>query len=134
MIDAPLLSLTGQTLRLGKIQSVARRGKKVCLAPSAFAGVNAARRVIERIVEKPKAVYGINTGLGKFSDIRILYAAQGLDCRKPLRPGEEIEQVFLEIRTLDSPLKSDHHPGAEIERPAKAIRRGRFERFMEGGV
>jgi len=43
----------------------------VGLAPSALARVDASRQLIERILEKEVAVYGVNTGFGKLSDVRI---------------------------------------------------------------
>ena len=44
---------------------------KVGLASSASSKMAGSRAVIERIVEEGEAVYGVNTGFGKLSDIRI---------------------------------------------------------------
>ncbi len=41
------------------------------LAPSALPRVDASRQLIEKILEKEVAVYGVNTGFGKLSDVRI---------------------------------------------------------------
>ncbi len=68
--SAPLL-LSGQNLSLDEIHQVARRGRQVGLAPSALPRVDASRQLIERILEKEVAVYGVNTGFGKLSDVRI---------------------------------------------------------------
>jgi len=67
---APLL-LSGQNLRLEEILAVACGGRKVGLAPSAHTGVDEARKIIESIVEHENSVYGVNTGFGKLSDVRI---------------------------------------------------------------
>jgi histidine ammonia-lyase len=68
--SAPLL-LSGQNLSLDEIHDIACRGLQAGLAPSAVAGVDASRKLIEEILEKEVAVYGVNTGFGKLSDVRI---------------------------------------------------------------
>jgi len=68
--SAPLL-LSGQNLNLDEIHNVARGGRQVGLAPSALARVDASRQIVEKILEKEVAVYGVNTGFGKLSDVRI---------------------------------------------------------------
>jgi histidine ammonia-lyase len=68
--SAPLL-LSGQNLSLDEIHHVARGGRQVGLAPSALARVDASRQLIEEILAKEVAVYGVNTGFGKLSDVRI---------------------------------------------------------------
>ncbi|MGB0054938.1 MAG: histidine ammonia-lyase [Terracidiphilus sp.] len=65
------LLLSGQNLSLDEIHTVARRGRQVGLAPSALAGVDSSRQLIEEILKKEVAVYGVNTGFGKLSEVRI---------------------------------------------------------------
>lgn len=67
---APLL-LAGQNLSLAEIRAVARNERQVGLDPMALARVEAARLVIENVLEKEAAVYGVNTGFGKLSEVRI---------------------------------------------------------------
>ena len=45
--------------------------RKVDLHPSSLARVAASRQTIETILEKEIAVYGVNTGFGKLSEVRI---------------------------------------------------------------
>ena len=66
----PLL-LSGKNLSLEEVDSVARGLGKVGLNPSSLARVDAARQTIENILRKDVAVYGVNTGFGKLSDVRI---------------------------------------------------------------
>jgi histidine ammonia-lyase len=68
--STPLL-LSGKNLSLDEIHHVARGGRQVGLAPSALASVDSSRQLIEKILEKEVAVYGVNTGFGKLSDVRI---------------------------------------------------------------
>ena len=66
----PLL-LSGLNLSLEEIQAVAHRGRKVGLDPASYERVDAARQVVAKVLESGEAVYGVNTGFGKLSDVRI---------------------------------------------------------------
>lgn len=66
-----MIQLSGQRLTLKQIAAVANGAEQVSLAPEARARVERARRVVEKIVADNRAVYGINTGFGKLSDVRI---------------------------------------------------------------
>ncbi len=65
------LFLSGQNLSLNQIQAVACGLRKVGIASSSLDRVDAARRVIQEILARDEAVYGVNTGFGKLSDVRI---------------------------------------------------------------
>jgi histidine ammonia-lyase len=65
------LFLSGCKLTLEEIHSVTRGHRPVALAPSSFAGIDAARQVIEDTLARKTAVYGVNTGFGKLADISI---------------------------------------------------------------
>ncbi|HEY3104385.1 MAG TPA: histidine ammonia-lyase [Pyrinomonadaceae bacterium] len=65
-----MLELDGQRLSLAEVSAVAR-GEDVALAASARARMEESRRVIEQIIAENRAVYGVNTGFGKLSDVRI---------------------------------------------------------------
>jgi histidine ammonia-lyase len=64
-----MIELNGQRLTLEQIESVARGDGRVALAAGARLRVEASRRVVERIVEEGRVVYGVNTGFGKLSDV-----------------------------------------------------------------
>jgi histidine ammonia-lyase len=66
----PLL-LSGKNLSLRDVGEAARGRRQVGLEPDAVTQVEASRRVIEKILKKDEAVYGVNTGFGKLSDVRI---------------------------------------------------------------
>lgn len=66
-----MLQLRGQPLTLDQIAAVANGEEQVVLAEEARARIEASRSVVEEIVADNRAVYGINTGFGKLSDVRI---------------------------------------------------------------
>lgn len=50
---------------------VVRGGEKVALAPSARARVTKSRAFVERLVARGEPIYGVNTGFGKFQNVRV---------------------------------------------------------------
>ncbi len=65
------MQLTGRSLSLSEIARVALDPVRVELASSIHGRVQESRNVIERIVGQGGVVYGVSTGFGKLSDIRI---------------------------------------------------------------
>src|SRR5881227_2306616 len=65
------MELNGQTLTLTEIATVAFGEVPVKVSSSARPRVNASRRVVEDIVARDDIVYGVSTGFGKLSDVRI---------------------------------------------------------------
>jgi histidine ammonia-lyase len=66
-----MLQLNGQRLTLQQIIDVADGREQVALAAEARQRVEQARLIVERIVTEGRTVYGVNTGFGKLSDVRI---------------------------------------------------------------
>lgn len=66
-----MIELSGQKLTLDQIHDVAVNRQAVKLAIEARARVEQSRRTVEDIVRSGKTVYGVNTGFGKLSDVRI---------------------------------------------------------------
>lgn len=66
-----LLELDGQPLSLDQISQVAAQFRQVSIAPGARLRIGASRAVVQRIVASDETAYGINTGFGKLSDVRI---------------------------------------------------------------
>lgn len=66
-----------RTLTLTDFQRVVRGFEAVELAPAARQRIRIARAVIEKIVDGSAAVYGVNTGFGKFATIGIDRAQLG---------------------------------------------------------
>ena len=66
-----VLELNGQPLSLEQIHQVAGGSMDAAIAPAARQGIEASQAVVERIVTSNETAYGINTGFGKLSDVRI---------------------------------------------------------------
>ena len=63
--------LDGQSLTLAEIEAVSLANAHVEVAPAARARMTASRATIEEILAAGQTVYGVNTGFGKLSDVRI---------------------------------------------------------------
>ncbi len=61
--------LTGSDLKIEDIEAVARRGEKVELDPGARERIVACRAFIEERIEAHEIMYGVNTGIGEFSEV-----------------------------------------------------------------
>jgi histidine ammonia-lyase len=66
-----MIELKGQGLTIDQMASILYKKEKVQIAEEAIRRVEKSRAAVERIVEQDKTVYGINTGFGKFSDVKI---------------------------------------------------------------
>ncbi len=78
-------------------------------------GMNAALKM-RQIVENVEQIIAIE----------LLCAAQGLEYRKPLKPGKQIEQVLAVIRKIVPALEADRPPAADINQLVQAIREDLF--------
>jgi len=65
------LELDGRSLSLDEIVAVAVGGGAVSIARSAYPQMEASRAVVEALLARGETAYGINTGFGKLSDVRI---------------------------------------------------------------
>src|SRR6266513_2404377 len=65
------MELNGQALTLTDIASVALEGKAVEISSLAQPRILASRKVVEEIIARDAVVYGVTTGFGKLSDVRI---------------------------------------------------------------
>ncbi|WP_256075823.1 aromatic amino acid lyase, partial [Staphylococcus aureus] len=65
------LYLDGETLTMEDIKSFLQQQSKIEIIDDALERVKKSRAVVESIIENEETVYGISTGLGLFSDVRI---------------------------------------------------------------
>jgi histidine ammonia-lyase len=70
-MDCLGLSLDGQSLTLAEVEAVSLAACPVAIAPASLARMAASRDLIEQILAAGETVYGVNTGFGKLSDVRI---------------------------------------------------------------
>ena len=66
-----MVVLTGNSLTLDEVKRVLFSKETVTISPLNMELVKKSRGAVEKIVADQKVVYGINTGFGKFSDVRI---------------------------------------------------------------
>lgn len=63
------LVINGSGLTIEDVVNVARHNQKVELHPDAVQRINACRAMLERKIEAHEIMYGINTGIGEFSEV-----------------------------------------------------------------
>ncbi|MBK9376129.1 MAG: aromatic amino acid lyase [Holophagales bacterium] len=61
--------LNGTSLTVPDLVRIARHGEKVELAPEALARIRACRAVLEEKIDAHEIMYGVNTGIGEFSEV-----------------------------------------------------------------
>ncbi len=66
-----MIVLTGDKLDLRDFVRVAREKDKVEIADAARTKVEASRKIVEDTIQGEEAVYGVNTGFGRLSEVRI---------------------------------------------------------------
>lgn len=63
--------IDGLNLKIEDVIKVTREGALVELKEEAKEKINLSRKKVEEIIKNPQAVYGINTGFGKFCNVKI---------------------------------------------------------------
>ena len=105
------LILDGQALTLAEIEAVSLAGCEVAVAPAALRRVVESRGLIEGILAAGETVYGVNTGFGKLSDVRIppdklaqlqmnLVRSHAGGAGQPLSEAESRAMVLLRANVL----------------------------------
>ncbi len=97
----PTLLLSGRPLTLDEICQVSLADFPVALDPAALPRIRASRAVVDGLLKRGETAYGVNTGFGKLSDVRI-------------EPGE--------VRALQRNLVRSHACGVGEPLPGDAVR------------
>jgi len=63
------ITLDGHNLTIEQVEQVARHGRKVQIAPEALARIKKCRGMLQKKIEAREIMYGVNTGIGEFSEI-----------------------------------------------------------------
>ncbi|OYT59336.1 histidine ammonia-lyase, partial [Thermoplasmatales archaeon ex4484_30] len=66
-----MIEIDGESLRIEDVIKVARGKEEVVLAKKAMEKINKCREKVEKIIDEGKIAYGINTGVGELSNVRI---------------------------------------------------------------
>ena len=61
--------LDGSRLTVDDVHNVAREGEKVSISPEALSRIKACRGFLEKRIEAREIMYGVNTGIGEFSEV-----------------------------------------------------------------
>lgn len=115
------LYLDGETLTIEYIKSFLQQQSKIEIIGDALERVKKSRAVVERIIENEETVYGITTGFGLFSDVRIdptqynelqmnLIRSHACGLGEPFSKEVALVMMILRLNTL---LKG--HSGATLE-------------------
>ncbi|HEV7797110.1 MAG TPA: histidine ammonia-lyase [Pyrinomonadaceae bacterium] len=110
-----MLELRGQPLTLDQIVAVASGRETVKLSADARTRCQASRAIVEKIVAQNRTVYGVNTGFGKLSDVRIdpgqlrelqlnLVRSHSCGLGNPLSENEARAMLLLRANVLASGL------------------------------
>jgi histidine ammonia-lyase len=63
------ITITGEKLSIHDVEAVARHGERVELHPDAIARIERCRGFIEERIAAREIMYGVNTGIGEFSEV-----------------------------------------------------------------
>jgi histidine ammonia-lyase len=66
-----MMQLDGTSLTLEQLNRIARGGAEIEISAQALARMAQSRRLVEEILVSGRTIYGVNTGFGKLSDVRI---------------------------------------------------------------
>jgi histidine ammonia-lyase len=67
----------------------------------------------------------------RIAAIELMCAAQGLECRRPLKASAAMERAHDAVRAIVPPLDQDRVLAPEIEALAAAVRAGAFEEWCD---
>lgn len=101
------LKLNGSGLTIEDIVNVARHNKKVELHPDAIERINACRAMLEKKIAAHETVYGVNTGIGEFSEV-VLDDDQIKDFQRYL--------IYNHAAGIGDPAPLDYVRGAMLSR------------------
>jgi histidine ammonia-lyase len=63
------ITLDGSNLTIEALVKIARGGEEVALAPEALERIKTCRAMLEKKIEAHEIMYGVNTGIGEFSEV-----------------------------------------------------------------
>jgi len=101
------LIITGNHLTIEDVVDVARNGKKVALHAEALTRIQACRAMLERKIIAGEIMYGVNTGIGEFSEV-VLNDHQVKDFQKYL--------IYNHAAGIGEAMPIEHVRGAMLGR------------------
>lgn len=101
------INITGHDLTIEDVVRVARHGEKVKLDPGAVERINVCRKMLEDKIEAREIMYGVNTGIGEFSEV-VLTDEQVKEFQRYL--------VYNHAAGIGDPAPIEHVRGAMLGR------------------
>ncbi len=101
------LIINGSGITIEDVVNVARNNQKVALHPEALERMKKCRAMLERKIENHEIMYGVNTGIGEFSEV-VLNDDQVKDFQKYL--------IYNHAAGIGDPMPLDHVRGAMLGR------------------
>ncbi len=101
------LVITGANLKIEDIVRVARNNEKIELDPGAVERINRCRAMLEKKVKAHEIMYGVNTGIGEFSEV-VLNDDQVKDFQKYL--------IYNHAAGIGDPMPLEYVRGAMLSR------------------
>jgi histidine ammonia-lyase len=101
------IALDGSSLTIEKLLGIARFGEKVELAPAALERIQVCRAMLEEKLANKETMYGINTGIGEFSE-KMLSDAQVKEFQKYL--------IYNHAAGIGDPVPIEHMRAALASR------------------
>ena len=99
--------IKGAGLTIEDVVNVARNNEKVELDPKAIERINVCREMLERKIAANEIMYGVNTGIGEFSEV-VLNEDQVKDFQKYL--------IYNHAAGIGGPMPLEHVRGAMLGR------------------
>jgi len=99
--------LDGESLKIEDVVNVARHGEKIELSAASIEKINKCRAMLESKIQKGEIMYGVNTGIGEFSEV-VLDEAQIKDFQKYL--------VYNHAAGIGDPAPIEYVRGAMVGR------------------
>ncbi len=102
-----MITITGQDLTIEDVVRVARHNEPVALDPGAVQRIKVCRNMLEQKMEAHEIMYGVNTGIGEFSEV-ILTDDQTQEFQKYL--------IYNHAAGIGDPAPADHVRAAMLGR------------------
>lgn len=102
-----MYTITGNNLSIEDVVKVAREREEVTIATEALERINTCRAMLERKIEANEIMYGVNTGIGEFSEV-VLNDDQVKDFQKYL--------IYNHAAGIGDPMPEDYVRAAMLGR------------------
>ena len=93
------IKINGNKLSIDILVDVARNNKKISLSKESVSKIKECRKMVENKISKGEIMYGINTGIGEFSET-VLDPTQIKDFQKSYIHFKNLDKIVNELNTI----------------------------------